>query len=258
MTFFTWRQFVADVVCFALLILPLLASDTVGAARFLIFGVALVILSGFRGPGIVGASFLGSLIAVHALGLAKSFIGMEVGHWDIGQWFGGVYWHESAGHLQHNLAVMILPFATLGLMGVRAWEVVLVLSCSVIGFGLGVQIWGDLETIHAGASGVASGLLGAAILSLLRQRLAWGLLPVYLWTGVSLLLLLKWCLPRFAGSQSSWEGHLGGLVGGASAMGIILVIQACRRPRRPSPRPSGGGPAQTPFSSWAEEHGPRL
>jgi membrane associated rhomboid family serine protease len=78
----------------------------------------------------------------------------------------------------------------------------------------GVMWFSDPETSTMGASGAIFGLLGALLV--LAWKVGGDVRGILTWLGINLLY-------TFTVSSISWQGHLGGLAGGA-AMAAVLVF----------------------------------
>lgn len=126
--------------------------------------------------------------------------------------------HANLNHLLANT----VPFALFGwlvmLRDRRHFAVVTVLSM----LGSGVFAWtlGAPGSVHVGASGVIFGYLGFLLLSGWYARsvgsVALSLLVAVLWGG-----MVTQVLPGVPGV--SWQGHLGGFVGGVLAARVYRV-----------------------------------
>ena len=120
--------------------------------------------------------------------------------------------HGGFGHLIGNSTALLLLGPLVALGGIRRLIAVTVLSA----LGSGVVIWiiGNPNSVHIGASGVVFGFIG--------HLLSYGLIarrPLWIVAGVLVALLyggsiITGILPT---DQFSWEGHLGGMIGGVIA-----------------------------------------
>ena len=120
--------------------------------------------------------------------------------------------HFGWGHLMSNS----LPFLVLGMVtwlgGLRQWLTVTTLS--ILGSGLLVWLIAPAGTITAGASGLVFGYLAYLLVRGFFSRTGWQILVavvVFAFYGTALLGVL----PGAAGI--SWQGHLGGALGGVLA-----------------------------------------
>ncbi|MDO5082618.1 rhomboid family intramembrane serine protease [Arachnia propionica] len=120
--------------------------------------------------------------------------------------------HYGWGHLMSNT----LPFLVLGMVtwlsGFREWLTVTVLS--LLGSGLLVWLIAPNATITAGASGLVFGYLAYLLVRGFFRRNGWQILIaviVFAFYGTALFGVI----PGAAGI--SWQGHLGGALGGVLA-----------------------------------------
>ncbi|MGL5808490.1 MAG: rhomboid family intramembrane serine protease [Nocardioides sp.] len=120
--------------------------------------------------------------------------------------------HHGWGHLAANT----LPLAGLGFLvllgGVRRWFNVTMIS--VLASGLAVWLFSPPQSITAGASGVVFGyfayLLARGFFARNTAQIVLGVALFFLWGGMWLGVL-----PGAA--DVSWQGHLGGAIGGLLA-----------------------------------------
>lgn len=145
--------------------------------------------------------------------------------------------HSGFGHLMSNS----VPFLVLGslvlLHEIRDFVVTTALSVLVGGFG--VWLFGGLDTVHVGASGVIFGYFGYLLLrGYFRRSVGAVLLSVILAASYGWLLL--GVLPLGAGI--SWQGHLFGFLGGALSAYLLKGPSDGGRPEGSPAR--AGGPGQ--------------
>ncbi|HNJ78942.1 MAG TPA: rhomboid family intramembrane serine protease, partial [Marmoricola sp.] len=72
-----------------------------------------------------------------------------------------------------------------------------------------------------GASGAIFGLMGAFLV--IARKLQSNVSQILFWLGINIVF-------TFTASGISWQGHIGGLIGGALATAIIVAVP--RGPRR--------------------------
>lgn len=131
------------------------------------------------------------------------------------QWWGVLahpFLHGGFGHLIGNSTALLLLGPLVALGGMRRLLVVTVLS--VLGSGVLIWLIGAGTSVHIGASGVVFGFIGYLLSYGLAARR-----PLWIVAGVLVGLLyggsiIVGILPT---DQFSWEGHLGGLIGGVIA-----------------------------------------
>jgi membrane associated rhomboid family serine protease len=149
-----------------------------------------------------------------------------------GRWFAlGVRSHDPSGFWPNLLIAPLLhlgwahlvantvPFLVLGgLVALRSTsQFVLVTLAGIVGSAVGAWLLGPTDTVHVGASGVVFAYFGWLIARAFRERsviaIVLGVIAAVLYGGVLL------GLSPFQ-SGISWEGHLGGLIGGVAAAQI--------------------------------------
>ena len=126
--------------------------------------------------------------------------------------------HASFAHLLANS----IPFAMMGwfVMLRDSRHFVTVTAAAMLGAGLAAWLLGASGSIHVGASGVIFGYLGFLMLSGWYTRSVASIM-------ISVLVTVMWgglvfgVLPGQMGI--SWQGHLGGFIGGALAARYIRV-----------------------------------
>lgn len=84
---------------------------------------------------------------------------------------------------------------------------------SLVAASVSVMLFTGSNTTTMGASGAIFGLIGALLL--LTLKVGGDFRGVLFWLGINVVF-------TFVGAGISWQGHLGGLVGGLAASGIIL------------------------------------
>lgn len=84
---------------------------------------------------------------------------------------------------------------------------------SLLAASVSVMLFASSSTTTMGASGAIFGLIGALLL--LTLKVGGDFRGVLFWLGINVVF-------TFVGAGISWQGHLGGLVGGLAAGGIIL------------------------------------
>jgi membrane associated rhomboid family serine protease len=145
--------------------------------------------------------------------------------------------HAGLTHLLANS----LPFAVLGgLIAVQSsWRFAAVsLAGAVIG-GLIVWLLGGAGTVHVGASGLVFTYFGWLIARAIRERsflaIVIGLVTLAIYGSI------LWGLSPFQ-TGISWQGHLGGLLGGLAVAWLWPVKNARLSPSRNSASPQRGRP----------------
>jgi membrane associated rhomboid family serine protease len=176
-------------------------------------------------PVVVALALMWLLTAVNLLLLQGSWLRYGIRPHDPGGLWPNLlfapFLHVGLAHLVANSA----PFAVLGgLIALQSpWRFVLV---SVVGAFVGaalVWILGPTGSVHLGASGLVFTYFGWLIVRAIRERsviaIVLGLVTLLLYGGV------LWGLSPFQ-LGISWQGHLGGLLGG---LGFARVWPAPQR-----------------------------
>jgi membrane associated rhomboid family serine protease len=141
----------------------------------------------------------------------------------------GDYWtlltsgflHEGLFHLLSNmLALWILGTMLEPILGNLRFG--LVYFVSLLFGSLGVLVWSDAASV--GASGAVFGMFGAAVIVARHRGLSLMESGLGLWLGLN--LLLTFTIPNI-----SIGGHIGGLIGGFLAAGILFEGDRFRLPR---------------------------
>lgn len=136
----------------------------------------------------------------------------------------GILWapflHGSFEHLVANT----LPLVTLGwlIMLQETRDFLIVTAIAALVSGLGTWLIGDPSSVHIGASGIVFGYFGYLLLRGYFERsavsIALSVLVISLYGG-----LIWGVFPIQQGI--SWEGHLGGFVGGGLAARLLAKRQ---------------------------------
>lgn len=163
------------------------------------------------GPGMDLHHF--SLVA--AGGMSRELV-FERGEW----WriFTAPLLHASLSHIVGNVLVMLFAAITLERLMGRAW-LAATFVVSAIGGSIGSLLMNPSATVTVGASGAIMGLLAMVLASSLHfashdnaKRLRW----------IAFRLMIPSLIP-FAGSNTDYNGHLGGAVAGG-LMGFALLV----------------------------------
>jgi membrane associated rhomboid family serine protease len=149
-------------------------------------------------------------------GGAQIVDGVSMGSW--WQVVTSAFTHVSPLHIGLNM--MALYFLGPGLEAVlgRA-RFLAVYGVSAMTGSAGVMLFSDPNTQTLGASGAIFGLLGA--LAVIAFKVHGDVRTVLMWLGLNLVL-------TFSVSGISWQGHLGGLAGGALLTAAIVYAPRAR------------------------------
>jgi membrane associated rhomboid family serine protease len=195
----------APQVTYALIAVNVIAFIAEGGGVFSISGGA----SGsvLREGGILGSSDLPGLA------------GQGVAH---GQWWRiitGGFLHENLLHIGFNMWVLYY-LGTLLEPALGRLRFGLIYFVSLLTGSLGVLLVSPHE-LTVGASGAVFGLMGAAAVEMRARQI-----PL-MQSGVGGLILLNLII-SFSLPGISWGGHIGGLIGGALAAGVIRLTDRYR------------------------------
>ena len=142
------------------------------------------------------------------------FAGQGVAH---GQWWrilSGGFLHENLIHIGFNMYVLYV----LGQMlepALGSVKFAVVYGVSLLTGSLGALLVSP-HSLTVGASGAVFGLMGATAMEMRARQI-----PV-MQSGVGGLILINLII-SFTIPGISWGGHIGGLIGGALAMGVISL-----------------------------------
>lgn len=137
--------------------------------------------------------------------------------------------HAGFGHLAANT----VPFVVLGVITAfsGAFRLAAVTTVVVVVSGAVVWVLGSSNEVHIGASGVVFGYLGyLGARAVFERRLVFILVAVAV--GILFGGLIRGVVPGPQGI--SWQGHLGGLLGGILAARLLHARRAGRRTTSPS------------------------
>ncbi|CAG7607923.1 rhomboid family intramembrane serine protease [Leucobacter soli] len=128
-------------------------------------------------------------------------------------------------HILFNMYALWLFGRNLEQMLGRAWFLVLYLFAG-LGGSLGVMIWGyfDVTSILVPTVGASGAIFGVLAATLVGYRAA----NVNI-TSLAVLIAINFGIGFLPGAAISWQAHLGGMIVGAAAMGLLV---ASRGPRR--------------------------
>lgn len=109
----------------------------------------------------------------------------------------------------------------------RVWFLVLYLFAG-LGGSLGVMIWGyfDMQAILVPTVGASGAIFGVLAATLVAHRAA----NVSI-TSLAVLIAINFGIGFLPGAAISWQAHLGGMIVGAAAMGILVATRGPRKRR---------------------------
>ncbi|MCZ4500374.1 MAG: Rhomboid family protein [Marmoricola sp.] len=141
---------------------------------------------------------------------------------------GGAYWqlltsafaHVSVTHIAFNMIALYFLGPQLEAILGRVRFLALYLLSALTG-SVAVMLLSDPVSSTLGASGAIFGLLGALLVVGLKLKA--DIQQILVWVGINVAFTV------FAGSNISWQGHLGGFVGGAATAAIIVYAPRANR-----------------------------
>ncbi|HET6151656.1 MAG TPA: rhomboid family intramembrane serine protease [Marmoricola sp.] len=122
-----------------------------------------------------------------------------------------VFAHQEILHIGFNMIALYFIGPQLEAVLGRTRYLALYLISGVTGSAV-VMVLSSNNSPTLGASGAIFGLLGALLV--VCYKIGADLQPILVWVGINVVF-------TFVGSNISWQGHLGGFVGGAAVAGIL-------------------------------------
>lgn len=128
-------------------------------------------------------------------------------------------------HILFNMYALWLFGRNLEQMLGRVWFLVLYLYAG-LGGSLAVMLWvyADPASIRVATVGASGAIFGVLIATLVAYRAA----NVSV-TSLGVLIAINFGIGFLPGSSISWQAHLGGMLVGASAMGILVATRGPRK-----------------------------
>ena len=194
--------------------------------RWPLLFVAVAIVSGFRLVGACGALLSVVVFLAWVTGLGEHAHGLVVGTWSFTEAVGSIFRHLNSDHVYTNIAQLLVPCAILSLMHLRLIHLASIFICSFLGYWVGAEVLTVGQGVHIGVSGVVAGVISAAITCLFcyKPQLSW--LPFYVSGIFSLYNVIIWCVPAHG---ISWEGHIGGALGGVFGLLVSFGIMSLEK-----------------------------
>lgn len=210
---------------------PALTSQVLIGINLLIWAVIfftggsqspLVRLLAIRGRGwcLVNDAYLVPVNASQCTGGDVWVDGVATGAW--WQVITNAFVHADILHIAFNMAALFILGPQLeGVLGrVRFLTVYLVSALAASA----VVLWFTEPYVTTlGASGAIFGMMGAVLVIVRKHR--GDLRPILVWVGLNVVITV------IGASQISWQGHLGGLVGGLAVTAALLGLPRERRER---------------------------
>ncbi|HET8559717.1 MAG TPA: rhomboid family intramembrane serine protease [Marmoricola sp.] len=197
-------------------VLVWLAIQATGGSRSRLVDVLAILPAGHCGAG--GGGYYPSVPEAACHGLNLHWVpGVADGAW--WQLLTAVFTHVAIVHIGVNMLTLWFLGPPLEAMLGRARFVAVYLVSGLTG-STAVMLFSDPHSQTLGASGAIFGLLGALLVVAIKVR---GNVQVLLfWLAVNLVF-------TFTVSGISWQGHVGGLVGGMLLAGAMVYAPRTRR-----------------------------
>ena len=136
--------------------------------------------------------------------------------------FNGAWWqlitsgfaHVALWHIGFNMLVLYLLGPNVEQI-VGRWKFLAIYFISLLGGSASVMLFSHPLGATLGASGAIYGLLGAVLMLALKHK--GDVRGILTWIGLNVLVSFLW-------ANVSWQGHLGGLVGGVAATAAIIYL----------------------------------
>lgn len=127
--------------------------------------------------------------------------------------------HSAVWHIGFNMLVLwMLGPAIEQVLGRSRYLAVYFIA--LLGGSAGVMLFSPGYSSTAGASGAIYGLIGALLLIAIKHK--GDVRGILFWLGLNVVLSFTW-------AGISWQGHIGGLIGGAAATALIIYLPRERR-----------------------------
>lgn len=127
--------------------------------------------------------------------------------------------HVGVVHILFNMLVlwMLAPSLEQALGRTRLLAVYLV---ALLGGSAGVMLFSEPYSTTVGASGAIYGLMGALLVLSIRYK--GDIRNILVWLGINVAI-------SFTIANVSWQGHIGGLLGGAAVAAILVYLPKDKR-----------------------------
>lgn len=136
--------------------------------------------------------------------------------------FGGAWWqlitsgfsHVALWHIGFNMLVLYLLGPNVEQV-VGRWRFLAIYFISLLGGSAFVMLFSHPAGATLGASGAIYGLLGAVLMLAIKHK--GDVRGILTWIGLNVLVSFMW-------ANVSWQGHLGGLLGGVLATAAVIYL----------------------------------
>jgi membrane associated rhomboid family serine protease len=147
-----------------------------------------------------------------------SWVGVAAGDW--WQPLTSMFTHVEIVHIGFNMLALWVLGPQLELVLGRLRFIALYLLSGLVGSAV-VYLFSDPSTPTLGASGAIFGLMGALLV--LALKVGSDVNQLLVWIGINFAITF------FAGANISWQGHLGGFLGGIALAGVLAYAPRERR-----------------------------
>ncbi|MFT3888389.1 MAG: rhomboid family intramembrane serine protease [Arachnia sp.] len=127
--------------------------------------------------------------------------------------------HIEAMHLLFNMVVLFMLGPTLEMIFGRARFLATYLV-ALLGGSAAVMLFTDPYTQTLGASGAIYGLIGAILLVAVKHH--GNVRNILFWLGLNIVFTFLW-------PNVSWQGHLGGFLGGVAVAAVLMYVPKEKR-----------------------------
>jgi len=134
--------------------------------------------------------------------------------------FSSAFAHEQIFHIGFNMVALYVLGPQLEAILGRARFLALYLLSALTG-SVAVMFLAGPHTLTLGASGAIFGLLGGLLV--VGYKIKADVQQILVWVGINVAFTV------FASSQISWQGHLGGFVGGVLVSAIVVYAPKANR-----------------------------
>lgn len=136
--------------------------------------------------------------------------------------FGGAWWqlitsgfsHVALWHIGFNMLILFLLGPNVEQI-VGRWKFLAIYFIALLGGSTAVMLFSHPGGTTLGASGAIYGLLGAVLMLAIKHK--GDVRGILTWIGINVVVSFLW-------ASVSWQGHLGGLVGGVAATAAVIYL----------------------------------
>lgn len=139
----------------------------------------------------------------------------------------GAFWQViTSGFLHVGITHILFNMAALWMLGPNLEQALgrarflAVYFCALLGGSAAVMLFSEPDGLTLGASGAIYGLMGALVVFAIRYK--GNLQQILIWLGINVAI-------SFTFPNISWQGHFGGLLGGALVAAILVYLPKEKR-----------------------------